>query len=377
MILAALLLPLFAQGSDTSTPYLRTDLPSSEPGIPPTMISRTDMKAPVTKISPKKFGDPPLPWEFEWFVGGYGYPPNQPKDKQGYQMRVAVYSQEHKLEDDRAPMVARMLMRLWAFNYHHLRLDHSAQYNGGIVDVYLCFGGKPGGEQLFSVDYQFQKNPDLAHVNTIYFYDLKSFTKPIEMAREVAHEYGHATLPAVGGFQKPEDWANGYLGEKLFLAYLRDQMAGKNFKTDDTMGADLSSLNTWVKTNVDPLVNKVVLNGPNLVNIAKTGPVAMDAYLGLALYTARVLPDRVFARAIQLTGSLSAKDFPAAVLNAAHEPKEYAVTIPASLAGKAVWIPLSKGTVSGAKVLSKANGWTKIQPTAKSVVVHPKPLPVG
>ena len=42
-----------------------------------------------------------------------------------------------------------------------------------------------------------------------------------EACRELAHEYGHAVLPAIGGFKSPEDWANGYLGERLFLRWLR------------------------------------------------------------------------------------------------------------------------------------------------------------
>lgn len=315
-----------------------------------------------SKKSPKKFGTPAVPWEFPWLVQGYVRIPNTPQ----YMARFRVYSQDRKEKDDQAPLLARMLTAMWEENANRLRYDHPDQYNGGIVDVYLCWGGKAGGEQRFGVDFE---NGIQKSVNTIYFYDLSSFTDPVEKAREVAHEYGHAILPAVGGYEAPEDWANGFLGEKLFLRWLRDALVAGRLKPEDTMGAEGPQLDEWVKKNVDPLVITASQSLPTPQYLSDHSAAGMDRYTGLALYAATVLPERVFSRSMLLTGSTSAKDYPEAIALAAEEPAEYSLTIPSYLKGKSLWIPLNKGKLKGAKILRYVGKWAKIQPTAAEVLV--------
>lgn len=317
----------------------------------------------TTKLSPRKFGEPASPWEFEWVVMGYGHMVGN----DGAYARFAVYSQQSSLGNSTSLKVTRMLMQMWRHNYYDLQLDHSSHYENGLVDVYLCWGGKAGGEQLFDVD----KQGGDKQVNTIYFYDLSSFTKPMEMAREVAHEYGHAALPAVGGFKEPEDWANGYLGEKVFLSWMRDEMAEGRLTPEDTMGATKADLDAWLAANANPLVDKVALHGPDTELIASTGKPAMDAYLGLALYTREFLSDSVFARSIKMTG-MNAKDYPDSVVLAAEEPEQMTIHVPARLSGKAIWVPLSQGQVLKGAVLQRKGAWAKIQPVASNPGVVPK-----
>jgi hypothetical protein len=315
-----------------------------------------------SKKSPQKFGTPAIPWEFEWLVQGYVRAPGESH----YAARFRVYSQERKQQDDPAPFVARMLTAMWEENANRLRYDHPEQYNGRIVDVYLCWGGKAGGEQRFGVDFE---NGIKKTVNTIYFYDLNSFTDPVEKAREVAHEYGHAILPAIGGYEAPEDWANGYLGEKLFLRWLRDGLAAGRLKPDDTMGAEAPQLDEWVKKNVDPLVVTASQNLPTAQYLNVRSATGMDRYTGLAVYAATVLPEPVFSRSMLLTGSTEAKDYPEAIALAAEEPDEYTLNIPSYLKGKSLWIPLTKAKLKGAKILRHVGKWAKIQPTAAEVVI--------
>jgi hypothetical protein len=321
-------------------------------------IQVSDGKLEQPHVAPKN------DWEFEWIVTGYG---RKLGGEVAYALRARIFSEQDP-DDGKPAAIAQMVMRLWDFNYQKLSLDHSPVYNNQIVDFYLCTGGKPGGEQLFSVQ---KVGNSQVKVNTVYIYDMPSFNVPIEMAREVAHEYGHATLPPVGHFGKPEDWANGFLGEKLYLRWLRDQMAAKTLKPEDAMGVPFTALDAWVKRNVDPLVRAAALEGPDKRWLSSKGQKAMDSYLGLVLYADTILPTRVFARTTKLTGSANAVDYPAAVVAAVEEAEPFALSIPPYLAGKAVWLPLGKSAVTGAKELSRVNGWVKVQPTANKLSVKP------
>lgn len=334
-----------------------------DPAKGATAMIRTEMDPlDPSKKSPKLFGTPPQRWEFPWLVQGYVRTPGAAQ----YGLRFRVYSQNRKEKNDQAPQVARMLTALWDENATRLQYDHPEQYNGSIVDVYLCWGGKAGGEQRFGVDFEGGRQKS---VNTIYFYDLPSFSDPVETAREVAHEYGHAILPPIGGYEAPENWANGYLGEKLFMRWMRDAIAAGRLTTEDTMGAEAPQLDEWVRKNVDPLVIKSsqALPTPQLLNDPSAA--GMDRYIGLALYAATILPDAVFGRSMLLTSSTDAKDYPEAIALAAEEPAEYTLRIPTYLRGKTLWIPVTKAKIKGAKILRFMGKWAKIQPTAADVVV--------
>jgi hypothetical protein len=319
------------------------------------------------RLSPKEFGEPPQPWLFPWLSRGYVNVLNNGQ----MSLRFRVYSQDRKGTGDPAESVSRMLTALWELNYKRLKLDHSVRYNGQIVDVFLCTYGLAGGEQRFDIAVE---NNQSRPVNTIYIYDIASFTDPIEAAREVAHEYGHAALPAIGTYTEPEDWANGYLGEKLYLRWLRDAIANKRAFSEDAMGVSPVILGDWVKKNVDPLVVKASQAYPSHEFLSVTSKVGMDRYIGLVLYADSILPDSVFGRSLLLTGSTEAVDYPAAIALAAEEPDRLEIEIPTELKGKTLWIPVNKGRVQGAKVLRRIGKWAQIQPTTEAVaVVNRKP----
>lgn len=317
-------------------------------------------RMPQPKICPKH------KWLYEYSVGGLG----RMAATDNFTARVRVFSQERRRQEDRATMVARMAMRLWDINIRRLRLNHSPAYNEGIIDFYLAFGGQPGGEQLFTEDTQ---GGNRTRVNVIYIYALHSFTDPVEMAREVAHEYGHATLPPIGGFVTPEDWGNGYLGERLYLRWLRDYLRGGILRPDDVMGATAEGLDAWVRREVDPLVRRVALQGVDWNLLTRTGKAAMDHYTGVALWAESVLPMNAFSRSLRLTGSQRAADYARAVVAAAEEQESWVVRIPPEFAGRDVWIPVGRGRVSNARVLENQHGWAKIRPMAGAIRVTNPP----
>ncbi len=341
-----------------------------DPDLPTTRVSLfiSDQKLDPPKLSPKKFGDPAQPFEFEWAVTGMGrrnFPGN-------FDARCRVYSQERKAKGDVAPGVAREIMQLWAMNYTKLGLEHSPLFNDQVVDVYLCWGGKPGGEQLFDIDSRIHNGvKEEFKANTVYIYDLPSFKDPIEMCREVAHEYGHATLPAIGGFKDPEEWGNGYLGERLFLRWLRDGIKSKKLGTVDAMDASLEDLDAWVKKNVDPLVEHTAQTGVEMGMLEGTGPAALDSYMGLVLYLDTIFPPRTFAMSLRDTASTKAKDFALAIIRTIDaSDTRIVLSLPAGRKG-GLWVPVGKGKIAGAQTLKKKGDWAFILPGTGAVSIVP------
>ncbi len=321
-----------------------------------TVIQRGDRLEPP-KTSPKG------KLAFDWIVAAYGDSPVPGQQK----LRFRVFSQERRSENDKAMPVARMLVHLWDFNSKRLKLDHGFVYNDQIVDVYLCFGGKAGGEQLFDED---TEGGRARKVNTIYIYQLGSFTQPVEMAREIAHEYGHATLPPVGPFTQPEDWANGNLGERLYLRWLREEIKAGRLTPKDAMGATLPELDGYLKANVDPLVCKVALEGPDTALLERPGSDSMQAYLGVALYAETILPRKAFARSLVLSASSKASDYPKAIVEAAEEQSDWIVNMPPAFANQKTWIPIGKGKISGAAIFQRKGSWAQIKAGTNPVIVH-------
>lgn len=314
------------------------------------------------KLSPKTFNG--QKWEFDWLTTGFGN-----IGEAGVQaLRLRVYNQEKKETGDLSPKVARMMMQIWDRLFRQYKFDNPLQYNEGIVDVFLCFGGEAGGEQEFGSEFV-QASPRAVKVNTIYLYQISSFTQPMEMAREVAHEYGHAVLPPVGGFKKPEEWGNGYLGEKIFLRWLRDGVASGALSSDDAMGATAQQLDAWVKKNLDPLVLKAATRFPDPVNITE-GSTGMDSWIGLAAYIEQTCPPQLFANSLRFTTMKPPKDYPEQVLASARAMDQITIAVPANLSkAKSIWIPLNQGKISGATVLKRKDGWAEVAPLMPIIVV--------
>ncbi|CAN5435302.1 hypothetical protein BH11ARM2_BH11ARM2_09290 [soil metagenome] len=329
------------------------------------LINQTkEKRAGGPKISPRTFGEPPHKFEFDWVTGAYVENAQDPSYRD---LRFRVYSQERKDKDDPAWNVTRMLLRLWEINRRDYTMDHNPLYNEGLVDVYLCQDGLAGGEQRFDVDDQ-QTPP--AKVNTIYIYDLSSFSDPVEMAREVAHEYGHAMLFPVGGFLKPEEWANGYLGEKIYLRKISAKMAAGQLWPSDAMGADKDKLAAWVSKNVDSIVDPIALKGPRMDLVKTRGQASMNAYLGAALWVEEAYGPTVFARTMKLNGNADVSGYMEAVKLAVQEPDRITVNIPSRLAGKSLYLPVANAKVEGGKVLLRKDGWAKIQPSGPLTIVN-------
>lgn len=318
-------------------------------GVADRLMTRwTDAKLDTPKV------DPTHKWVFEYVVGAYGKLPGDTTNQ--FNLRFRVFNQQRKAENDFSEPVARLCLKLWDYNAHTLRLDHSEDF-AKLVDVYIAWGGKAGGEQMFAED---EENNRPRKANIIYVYDLKSFSGPLEMVREVAHEYGHATLAPIGRYERPETWANGYLGERLYLRWMLQAMKKGKLSSADALGATPEMLSAYVAQKVTPLVQKIAFNGPDFALLKGESEAAMNEYMGLVLYAQQILPAKAFSRSMLLTQSTHATDYPNAILDAIGEIERYDFTVPPEWKGKTVFMPIGKGMVSGGKVVSKKGGWAKI-----------------
>ncbi len=316
----------------------------------------------VAKRSPLKFPPQNKPYEFEWLTEGYAHAWKSSADPQ---LRFRVFSQDRKVHDELAPSTTQFLLKLWTYNFNDLKVDHKPDYNRSCVDVYLCFAGEAGGEQLFDSDPQAKGISN--KVNTIYIYDLPSFKEPLEKVREICHEYGHASLPAVGGYDKPEYWANGYLGEKVFMTWLSKQ---SDLSTDSLLGCDPATLKSYVKKVCDPLISKGAQNLPNATWIGGKTPESMNHYIGLMLWMQQILPGHIFAQSMKIMRTFNPKDAPESLVEACDGIETLRFTVPDYLVGKKIWLPFGKRRIIGAPIIGKSGNWVAITAPKSPISVN-------
>lgn len=305
---------------------------------------------------------------FAFVSGGYAA---SPEFKEFEPLRLSVYGQHRETDNELDRLVAMTLMRLWWFNYNRLGLDHSKVYKEGIIDVYLCWGGSEpaGGEQAFETD----ADQSSRIANNIYLYQLDKYPGPLEILREVAHEYGHATLPPFGGFSKPETFANGMLGEKLYMLYLRNQMQKGSIASQDIVGTKYEELNAFVKTEVEPFARRGLLQLPSASNFQLKTEQGMDNFLAFALAMQAALPSELFAKAIRTVESKKGAGLIDSVLSVVKQTPRVVYGWPKAYGLSAAWLPAANGKVSQGKILRKQGDWALVEAINGRVVVDYRP----
>ena len=325
-------------------------------------VRQTATPLEVAKRSPLKFPPANKPYEFEWLTEGYAY---AWKSSAEPQLRFRVFSQDRKVHDDLALSTTNLLLKLWKYNFSELKIDHKPDYNRSCVDVYLCFAGDPGGEQLFDNDPQAKGIS--SKVNTIYIYDLPSFKEPLEKVREVCHEYGHASLPAIGGYDKPEYWANGYLGEKMFMTWLAKQ---PNLTNEELLGCDPKVLKNYIKSVCDPLIFKGAVNLPSAAWMGGKTEEHMNRYIGLMLWMQMILPPNVCAQSMKIMRTYNPKDVTESLVEACEAVDNLTFSAPSYLVGKKIWLPFGRHRISGATIIAKSGNWIAVTAPKTPITVR-------
>ncbi|MBX3097289.1 MAG: hypothetical protein KF812_10540, partial [Fimbriimonadaceae bacterium] len=352
------------------------------PGIPQENLSRADfaqaryksvvdgqerllLHVKLTELDPQKTS-PMYDWKFNWIVSGMGRPGNASQ----FSQRVRVFSQERTEIEDTSYAVARMAMRLWDYNFQYLGLEHHDRYQK-TVDIYLAKDGKAGGEQRIVADPEMKDNfGRTMQVNVIHIYQMPTFTKGIDRAREIAHEYGHATLPAIGGYSGLESWANGDVGERIYLQWLYRDMEAGTIGWLDTVGATKEDIAAYLSQKVDPLVTQIGVNGVREQTLNGDDRGAFMEYVALVCYAEAVLPREAFQRFVLLTGDGHGKQAYAELAYAANELDEWNVRIPRGLVGKEIWLPVGQNSISKGQVTARRGTWAKVKPADGAITIR-------
>lgn len=330
---------------------------------PKTEVRPFDMALNPVKKSPLKFTEKNIPFEFEWMTEGYAHAWSSTPEAQ---LRFRVFAQDRKVHSELAPQVTRTLLKLWTYNFEELKIDHKPDYARSCVDVYLCWAGQPGGEHLFDEDFQAPRGGS-SKVNTIYIYDLPTFKEKMEQLREIAHEYGHATLPAVGGYDYPEYWANGFLGEKLFLSDLCTQ---KDYDPDQMMGVSQAECQAWVREKARPLMFKAAQTFPNAEMFKGKGESAMNAYIGYLLWVQFCFDPKIVSRLMKINGDKAAT-LPKTLNECLGDVVSVDIPVHDALRGKLIWLPDMPGKWSGATVKLRKQGSVGMVPTSSTIRLRP------
>jgi tetratricopeptide (TPR) repeat protein len=203
--------------------------------------------------------DPRYGWDFATLRGGYVFDPETHR----WQLRFRLHeaTRASRALGGRALEAA---LALHALGQAYLKRESAADHLG-IVDIWLCPDGQAGAEAMGRHIY-------------IYRFDLPR--SPGEWWRELAHEYGHLVVPGVGGFEPPEAWANGELGERLFTRWALENPA-LAASVPWTRGLDAGA---YFRRQPLPLINEFLVEGPESPRLRGSGQAAMRHFLGLALY---------------------------------------------------------------------------------------------
>lgn len=162
-------------------------------------------------------------------------------------------------EEPFARQVGAMMARLYWLGIDYL---DAAPAPGRYINVWLARHGEPGAEE-------FQRN--------IYLFAVGQNRSAAEWIRELAHEYSHIILPPVGEFSAPEKWANGYLGERLFMKWLLLDNGVADAWSEPVDGA------AYVAKEVTPLRQRYQNAGPGSPLGEKMDAEGMDHWIGQVL----------------------------------------------------------------------------------------------
>lgn len=306
-------------------------------------------------------------WGFSFGAAGYGPDPRNPEQAS---IRFRLFAQQVDEEPELGNSILRMLLRLWDYNVRRLRLDHRDGFFLRSVDVYLAEEGTAGAERIETFDPestdQFGRP---SRVNVIYIYDRPTFQDPLQRVREIAHEYGHATLPPIGVLDDPEDWGEGHLGEHLYMKWLAEDLRAGNLEPADVMGVTAESLTRYVEENTLPLLRSAIANGPNRELMSGKNEAALNRYVGLVLMMEETIPRDLLTRAMMLRGDQSVESLIRAAVEATEGYDAWLVQRPRSVQADTFWIPLGGGVIEGAQILERREGWARVQLTGDMATV--------
>lgn len=222
----------------------------------------------------------PLPYDLGTLIVPRAYLPTHAEEPQhhwSFAKVVYIYSFDAESRrlfcavhypDEANTALAGRIARLLALAHQTLthRTGREAANGAAPFDVWLCTGGQSGGEQWR---------------DNIYLYDLDAPRSSIEWLRETVHEYAHLALPAVGGYDAPEYWANGYLGERLLVRWFERAPDGP--ARVEALWGDFSGAPNFDRLLLAPPLALYKKIGPSPAWLARKDEAGMRYLIGQAL----------------------------------------------------------------------------------------------
>jgi len=285
--------------------------------------------APPAPVSDPRFG-----WRFSRAVVLYGVRHDK---RPGLARRVVVHFEPD--ERDKAIRAARLYARLLRLHQERTGREAIFRRDAPSADVWLC-EDKPERTPNFGGE---TRDKD------VYIYAVGSERTTVEWTRTLVHEWGHLTLSAARGFSDPETDAAGYLGERLYLKWLReDEAAQAATGADDEDGVTTTDLDIYYKRQIAPLIARFHEAGPQSPVFAQTGQAAMDLYIGAVLASDDAFGPQRTGDALYTVQGVRPRDFFDAMERVLARAPTFSVRLPA-------WVPLSRARYS---VASAGGGGT-------------------
>lgn len=185
----------------------------------------------------------------------------------------------------------------------------------------------------------------------ILFFQLTAPRDEAEWLRQMTHEYGHVSLPAIGGFKPPlEPFANGLIGETLGLMWAASAPAAWKLPAEFGVYADdakfSQALSAHVTTQAVSSLRAWKSRGPLSPLRRDTTALGLQYLQGMAVYAERVYGADVLGAAFSPLLADEMKAFASSVKPRAITTESLMASFPAALSD-----PFSKNGVAPSGVL--------------------------
>jgi hypothetical protein len=213
---------------------------------------------------------------------------------QGLRLMAILHHEPSDLKIAR--QTARLIARLLRLHYEHFGREVTFPRDADIADIWLSPELSPGDPEAGG------ETQD----NQVYFFATGSSRSPIEWTRTVAHEWGHLTMNAARGFREPENDAGGFLGERLYLKWLR---ADQNISPAPDDGVVRSGLDLYYERQILPLISRFNRSGPVSKTLSAMTQESMDLYIGGVLASDTADGSLLTGRALRNIEGIRPQDF--------------------------------------------------------------------
>jgi hypothetical protein len=262
-----------------------------------------------------------------------------------------------------ASSLVHLLLRFSWYSRAYLGCDLPA---GLPVKATMCEQGPTGAE---------------SYQSSLYFYDIATTRPAAEWAREAAHEMGHLVLPQIGRFSRPEAFASGLLGERLFLQYLAleaGQVAGEPWPAPAAqqalaglwLGEDLR-VQDYLIANCRTSLDYWAAAGPDSPLATGTAEDGMQYFIGFVMWAQAAYGPDMVREMLQGAAGTAPADFTTAFQQAI---KRRATGNPIAVDAGSLNLPASK---LAQKPVEGALGRTNVQMAPGDTVAYHAYLPEG